>query len=179
MGATVGNICQNYGDPTNREGPGIRRRRDVERGFPAAKAASVATAPPSVMSSQGVDTRLDKWLWAARIFKTRQLAVKAINGGHVEVNGQRAKPSKPARVGDEILVRKGPYTFSLVIDGLSDRRGPPRVAQTLYTESEESVNERERLSRELKSRASQVLYDAGRPDPRTQREARARKRAQH
>ena len=124
-------------------------------------------------------TRLDKWLWAARLFKTRQLAVKALAGGHVEVNGNRVKPSRPARVGDVLTVRKGPYTYTLVIEALSDQRGPASVARTLYREPESSVSKREQMARELKSRASQVLYDQGRPDPRTQRQARARKRDQY
>ena len=125
------------------------------------------------------ETRLDKWLWAARIFKTRQMAVKAINGGHVEINGNRAKPSRPARPGDTVSVRKGLYTFTLKIERVSDRRGPASVAQTLYSESEASINNRERLARELKTQAAQILYDHGKPDSRTQRRSRARKREQY
>ncbi|MFC1681753.1 RNA-binding S4 domain-containing protein [Pseudomonadota bacterium] len=125
------------------------------------------------------ETRLDKWLWAARFFKTRQLAVKAVNGGHVEVNGNRAKPSRLTQIGDVIKVRKGPYTYILVVEGISDRRGPASVARTLYSETEASVSERRRLAVELKTRAAQILFDPGKPEPRSQRDARARKRAQH
>jgi ribosome-associated heat shock protein Hsp15 len=133
----------------------------------------------STMSSKDPqETRLDKWLWAARLFKTRQLAVKAVNGGHVEVNGNRVKPSRPVRAGETLTVRKTPYTYILVIDGVSERRGPATVARTLYSETEASESERRRLARELKTRAAQILYEPGKPNARTQREARTRKRAQ-
>lgn len=120
--------------------------------------------------------RLDKWLWAARIFKTRQIAVKAIGGGHVEVNGGRAKPARTIKIGDELRIRKGPYTYELLIEGLSERRGPASVAQSLYSESEASKIERNRLAGELKTRASQILYDPKKPPSRERRQARLRKR---
>ena len=132
------------------------------------------------MNSNNTDeARLDKWLWAARVYKTRQLAAGAISGGHVEVNGNRVKPSRLARVGDELKVRKGPYTYTLFVEGISSRRGPASVAATLYAETEASVVERQRLAGELRTRAAQVLYDPGKPDPRSQRDARARKRGQN
>lgn len=124
------------------------------------------------------EVRLDKWLWAARVFKTRQIAVKAITGGHVEVNGQRAKPARPIKIGDEIRVRKSPYTYVLSVAGLSQRRGPAREAQSLYSESAASTRERERLAGELKTRAAQILYDPGKPAGRDRRQARTRKRDQ-
>ena len=122
--------------------------------------------------------RLDKWLWAARLFKTRQMAVKAITAGHVEVNGNRVKRARLIRVGDELCVRKGPYTYVLTIRALSQRRGPPSEAKVLYSETESSILERNRLSRELKSRAAQVLYDATKPTKHDRRQARSRKRDQ-
>ena len=129
------------------------------------------------MKTPAEDTaRLDKWLWAARIFKTRQVAVKAINGGHVELNGHRIKPARLARVGDVLSVRKGAFTYTLTIERISDRRGPAGVAQSMYSETERSISERQRLARELKTRASQVLYDAARPDSRTVRQSRMHKR---
>ena len=124
------------------------------------------------------EVRLDKWLWAARIFKTRQIAVKAITSGRIRVNGNRAKPARMIRVGDELCVRKGPYTYVLTIEGLSQRRGPAREAQALYIESESSVLERERLAKELRTRAAQVLFDPGKPDKRDRRRGRSRKRDQ-
>ncbi len=89
--------------------------------------------------------RLDRWLWAARFFKTRSLAAEAATGGHVQVGGRRAKPSHPVRVGDEICVTKGPYRWTVVVEGLSERRGPATEAARLYKEHPESIEERERL----------------------------------
>ena len=124
------------------------------------------------------EVRLDKWLWAARLFKTRQIAVKAITGGRVYVNGQRAKPARPIKIGDEIRVRKNPYTYVLSVAGLSQRRGPAREAQALYSETVASARERERLAGELKTRAAQIFYDPGKPTGRDRRQARSRKREQ-
>ena len=119
---------------------------------------------------------MDSWLWAARIFKTRQAAAKAINAGHVEVNAGRAKPARGIRIGDGLCVRKGPYTYELTVEGLSQRRGSASVAQSLYTESEKSKINRERLQQERKTRASLVLYDRKKPSNRERRVARSRKR---
>lgn len=96
--------------------------------------------------------RLDKWLWAARFFKTRALATEAVNGGRVHVNGQRAKPSKVVRLGDEIVMtRPGAAPMTLHVRGLSDRRGPAPEAQALYEETPESMEAREkdRLMRKM------------------------------
>lgn len=76
--------------------------------------------------------RLDKWLWAARCFKTRSLASTACNAGHVKVNGTSAKPAKPIRAGDEIHVRVGAWTRIFLVVALSDRRGPATAARELY-----------------------------------------------
>ena len=122
--------------------------------------------------------RLDKWLYAARIFKTRQIAAKAIAAGHVEVNGNRVKPARLVCVGDELCVRKKPYTYVLMIEELALRRGPAREAKGLYSETESSILERDRLSKELKTRAAQVLYEPGKPTKRDRRQARSRKREQ-
>src|SRR4051812_493890 len=93
--------------------------------------------------------RIDKWLWAARFFKTRSLATDAVLGGHVQVNGARVKPAKDVRVGDTLEVRIGTVQWSLVVAGLSDKRGPASVARTLYEETAESAAAREaqRLAR--------------------------------
>lgn len=89
--------------------------------------------------------RLDKWLWAARFFKTRALATEAVNGGRVHLNGQRAKPSKDVRLGDEIVMtRPGAAPMTLHVRGLSDRRGPAPEAQALYEETPESMEAREK-----------------------------------
>lgn len=124
------------------------------------------------------EVRLDKWLWAARIFKTRQIAAKSVSGGHVDVNGGRAKPARMINVGDGLQIRKGGYTYELTIEGLSQKRGPASVAQALYVESESSISERARLAGQLKTRASQILFDPKKPPNRERRQSRLRKREQ-
>ncbi|GAB3249747.1 RNA-binding S4 domain-containing protein [Chitinimonas naiadis] len=83
--------------------------------------------------------RLDKWLWAARFFKTRTLAGEAIGGGHVEVNGERAKAARHPRIGDVLRIRTAGDEFEVQVLGLSDRRGPASEAQQLYSETEAST----------------------------------------
>src|SRR5262245_13338995 len=94
--------------------------------------------------------RLDSWLWAARFFKTRSLAAQAVDGGRVNLNGDKAKRSKAIKVGDEIRVRIGPYHHQVVVRGLSDRRGPASAAALLYLEDPESKAARELLAERLK-----------------------------
>jgi ribosome-associated heat shock protein Hsp15 len=95
--------------------------------------------------------RIDKWLWAARFFKSRSAAGEAVVGGHVQVNGERAKPAKGVRVGDTIGIQRGELRWSVVVAALDDRRGPASVAATLYEETRESAEAREqqRLERRL------------------------------
>jgi len=100
--------------------------------------------------------RLDKWLWAARFFKTRALAVAAIDGGKVRVNDDRVKRAKQIQTGDRIEIRQGPYLHAVVVDGLSERRGPAPEAAKLYRETAESLAERERVAFQLK--AAHVLF---------------------
>jgi ribosome-associated heat shock protein Hsp15 len=90
--------------------------------------------------------RVDKWLWAARFFKTRALATEAVLGGHVHVNGARVKPAKDVRVGDAMQIRIGTTEWTVDIRGLADRRGPASVARDLYEEREESREARERAA---------------------------------
>lgn len=115
--------------------------------------------------------RLDKWLWAARFFKHRALATEAVAGGKVEVNGERAKPAKSLKVGDEIRVRLGPYEHIVIVRELSERRGPAAVAQTLYEETQASKAERERLADQLKMAPATFVYEEkGRPTKRDRRQ---------
>ena len=95
--------------------------------------------------------RIDKWLWAARFFKTRGAAATAVLGGRVHVNGERAKPSKLIRTGDTVEVTKGAERWTLRVEQLAERRGPASVAQTLYTETPESrvAREQQALQRRL------------------------------
>ena len=89
-------------------------------------------------------TRIDKWLWAARFFKTRGAATEAVLGGHVQVNGLRVKPAREVAAGDRLEISRGRERFTVVVTGLAERRGPASVAATLYEETPESVAERRR-----------------------------------
>jgi ribosome-associated heat shock protein Hsp15 len=95
--------------------------------------------------------RIDKWLWAARFFKTRSAAGEAVAGGHVHVDGGRVKPSKEVRVGNTIQIRRDELRWTVVVSRLADKRGPASLAATLYEETPESVEarERQRLERRL------------------------------
>jgi ribosome-associated heat shock protein Hsp15 len=90
--------------------------------------------------------RIDRWLWAARFFKTRSQAAAAIDGGKVHVNGNSVKRAKLIAVNDMVRVRKGPYEFQLQVCTLSERRGPAPEAQKLYQETQESQDERQRVA---------------------------------
>ena len=87
--------------------------------------------------------RLDKWLWAARFFKTRKNAVDAISGGKVHFNGARTKPSRNIHIGDELDITRENYRYNIEVISLNDKRRPAKEAQLLYQESEESINKRE------------------------------------
>ena len=95
--------------------------------------------------------RVDKWLWAARLCKTRGQATEAALGGHVRVAGERVKPSKEVRVGDEVEVRVADVRRTVVVRGLAEKRGPAKTAAALYEETPESIRAREqrRLERSL------------------------------
>ena len=113
--------------------------------------------------------RLDKWLWAARFYKTRSVAAEAVDGGKVQVNGQRVKRSKQVEAGDRLRVKKAPYEFTLDVKALSDRRGPASVAQALYEELPESVAAREKLKTQMKLQPSVHYERKGRPTKKDRR----------
>jgi ribosome-associated heat shock protein Hsp15 len=116
------------------------------------------------------EVRLDKWLWAARFFKTRSLAAEAVAGGKVQVNGERAKRARHLQVGDEIRVRLGPYEHVVTVRALSARRGPATAAAELYEERAESLAAREALALQLKTLHAAFVPDKGRPTKRDRRE---------
>ncbi len=120
----------------------------------------------------GDGIRLDKWLWAARFFKTRSLAARAIVGGKVQVNGRRAKRASTLHVGDRLRVRKGPYELQLVVRRLSDRRRSASEAATLYEETPESVRARQELSLQRKAAPTFSFRDKGRPTKKERRQLR-------
>lgn len=112
--------------------------------------------------------RIDKWLWAARFFKTRRIAVDALDSGKVLVNGQRAKPSKAVAVGDMLDIRTFQQRFEVEVLGLSGRRGPAPEAQKLYRETEASRAQREAIAAERRANPQPPLK--GRPTKRDRRE---------
>jgi ribosome-associated heat shock protein Hsp15 len=115
--------------------------------------------------------RLDKWLWAARFFKTRSLAAEAIAGGKVTMHGDRVKPARPLQVDDEITIRLGPYEHVVRVRALSTRRGPASVAATLYEETPESLAARTKLAEQLRLAPAVLSYEEkGRPTKRDRRE---------
>jgi ribosome-associated heat shock protein Hsp15 len=124
------------------------------------------------MTDEREGVRIDKWLWAARFFKTRSLASEAAAGGKVEVNGERAKPAKTVRTGDEVRVRLGVFEHVLVVRGLSERRGPASVAQTLYEETPDSAAARASMAERMRYEAVALVADAGRPSKKDRRDIR-------
>jgi ribosome-associated heat shock protein Hsp15 len=118
--------------------------------------------------SSGV--RADKWLWAARFFKTRALAMEAINGGKVHLKGRRIKPARKLNVGDQLTITKGSVSFSITIEGLSLQRGPAGTAQTLYNESAESQQARRHMQQTRKLQGDSGLPRSHRPDKRARRQ---------
>lgn len=125
------------------------------------------------------DVRLDKWLWAARFFKTRGLATEAVNGGRVHLNGARVKPARDVHVGDTLEIRIGVTSWTITVAGLSDKRGPAKVAQTLYAETDESRAARERQALERKVAPPPLGSDLGaRPTKQDRRRLDALRRSQ-
>jgi ribosome-associated heat shock protein Hsp15 len=114
--------------------------------------------------------RLDKWLWAARFFKTRSLAASEVDGGHVELNGERAKPAKQIKVGDELRIRINQATHIVHVRALSERRGPAKEAQLLYEETAASKQERERLAEQRRLAPTPAYEEGGRPTKRDRRD---------
>ena len=116
--------------------------------------------------------RIDKWLWAARFFKTRSTASQAVSGGHVHVNGNRVKPARIVQVGDTLQIRRGVVEFEILVLELSGRRGPAVKAQTLYEETGESVERREQEAIERRLQRPANTTPVRRPDKRERRKIR-------
>ena len=115
--------------------------------------------------------RVDKWLWAARFFKTRSLAVEAIGGGKVLVAGERVKPAKLLQTGDEVRIRLGPYEHVVIVRQTSERRGPASVAATLYEETDASRATRDKLAEQLRMAPGGFVFEEkGRPTKRDRRD---------
>jgi ribosome-associated heat shock protein Hsp15 len=130
------------------------------------------------MTENGDRVRLDKWLWAARFYKTRSLAAEAIAGGKVQLNGDRVKRAKPVQIGDELRIRQGPYEHLILVRGVSERRGPAAIAAELYAEKPESVVAREAMAIQLKTLHAAFVPERGRPTKKDRREIEKLKRGE-
>lgn len=124
---------------------------------------------PTGASEANDRVRLDRWLWAARWFKTRALAVRAITGGKVKVNGERPKRSRLIAVGDEVSIRRGPFEYHVVVQALSETRGPAEQARRLYQETAASEQARALLALKLKSQPRAMYRGKGRPTKKDRR----------
>jgi ribosome-associated heat shock protein Hsp15 len=131
----------------------------------ASREAEGDDAPPGKV-------RLDKWLWAARFFKTRALAAEAVDGGKVDVNGERPKRAKLLQVGDTVQLRQGPLEWKVVVASIASRRGSAQVAQLLYSESDESRTRRERVQEQLRQFPRGFAFGDSKPGKRDRRAIR-------
>lgn len=138
-----------------------RKRRDTGDEGRVAAAGDAADA-----------VRVDKWLWAARFFKSRSLAAEAVIGGKVAVNGERVKPARLVKPGDAVRVRLGPFEHVLRVRKVSERRGPASQAALLYEEPAESRAAREKLAWQIKHAAPVADWREGRPGKRDRRDLR-------
>ncbi len=113
--------------------------------------------------------RLDKWLWAARFFKTRALATEAVNGGKVHLNDNRVKPGREVKVGDQLTVHRGGYAYEITVLDINKQRRPAKEAQLLYEESEDSIEKREKQAEMQRLAASSRPSPDRRPNKRERR----------
>ncbi len=113
--------------------------------------------------------RIDKWLWAARFYKTRTLATQAVVGGKVHLNGERAKPARHVMPGDSLRIRSGPYEHVITVRGLAQRRGSAQSAAALYEEAPESVRAREVRVMQVRLQAVPLYTGRGRPTKKARR----------
>lgn len=112
--------------------------------------------------------RMDKWLWAARFFKTRSIAKHAIEGGKVHINGERVKVSREVQIGMQLTIQQGIDKKTVIVKGLSDIRGPAPVAQQLYEETAESIAKREQQAEQRKM--ANIIYTSHRPNKKDRRD---------
>ncbi len=130
----------------------------------------------SISSDASTDkVRIDKWLWAARFFKTRQLAAKAVKTGKISVNQNNCKPATTVKIGDTLRIRRGLHDMEVEIVELSEKRGPAPVAQALYRETQHSISERKRMAEQAAAQP-RINFDAKKPGKRDVRSHRALKR---
>ena len=123
--------------------------------------------------------RLDRWLWAARFFKTRAQAKQAVEGGKVHYNGNRTKPARDVAVGAELTITRRFDQLTVIVDALASRRGGARDAAALYTETPASIRIREREAQRRRAARAAIELPMQRPDKRDRRELARRKRSEH
>lgn len=121
------------------------------------------------MEESAESVRIDKWLWAARFYKTRSLASTAVSGGKVHVNGQRAKPSRMLRRGDTLAITRAEVEYTVTVLELSERRGPAPEAQRLYRETEDSITRRALAASQRRLAADSAPAPQRRPNKRDRR----------
>ena len=126
-------------------------------------------------NKQENSVRIDKWLWSARFYKTRPLAVKAIKNGQITINGSRTKPSILVKINDTLIIKKGIYETEVLVFGVSSQRGSAAIAQTLYKETERSIENKKTLKQQLASQPK-IDIDKHKPDKRGVRSNRQLKR---
>jgi ribosome-associated heat shock protein Hsp15 len=122
--------------------------------------------------------RLDKWLWCARFFKTRQLAAEAVQGGKVHLNGQRCKPGKDVKVGSKLTISKGPYEWEIEVQALPKQRRPASEARDFYLESEQSHERRQLLNEQIRAERAAHPVSDHRPNKRERRQIHRFKQVQ-
>jgi ribosome-associated heat shock protein Hsp15 len=128
----------------------------------------VFTSLPNMAAADTV--RIDKWLWAARFFKTRSLATDAVDSGKVRLNGERVKPARAVRSGDTLDIDNGATAWQVVLVGISDVRGPAAIAQTLYAETEKSIARRQQEAEQRRFYSEPGATLKGRPTKRNRRQ---------
>ncbi len=125
------------------------------------------------MPDDGARVRIDKWLWAARFFKTRAVASSAVNGGKVHLNGQRIKAARAVKVGDQYEIHRGYDRLEIIVEQLAERRGCASIAQTLYRETEKSIARREKEAERRKLANMQRPMLDHRPNKKERRKIRS------
>lgn len=119
--------------------------------------------------------RIDRWLWAARFFKTRSLAKTAVEGGKVHLDGQRSKPARTIRIGQQVEVRRGTVTMTVIVKDVAEQRGSAQIAQMLYEETPESIEKREIMSSRRKMERAGLQVPSTRPNKKDRRDLRRMK----
>jgi len=126
-------------------------------------------SPPPVPDPV-TEVRLDRWLWAARFYKTRQLSSTALKSGRVELNGRKAKPAKMVRIGDVVKIRKEQLRYEITVRQLREKRVGAELAAQMYEESAESLENRNRLQEQLQEQRKAVRFETGRPSKKDRRD---------